>query len=89
MYAQSMDNEDRIKPESIQVNIELTGEVAEAFTRYWEESGIQNKAPAGRALIVKQLRIDGFLPEIKPQARRSQKRAVSIPRAKKAMPANA
>jgi len=52
--------------ESLQVNVELSGMTAEAFRRYRDSLGLSNNAPAGRSLIVQQLRAAGYLPSTEP-----------------------
>jgi hypothetical protein len=45
----------------IQVNTDLLGEVADAFERFREDSGVGRNAPALRALLIPRLRELGYL----------------------------
>jgi hypothetical protein len=44
------------KKERVQVNVELSGELAELFTRYQEREALKSKATAAYKLIVERLR---------------------------------
>lgn len=67
-----MEDREQQKDEWIQVNIELTGATAEAFKRYKDSMGLHNNAPAGRSLLIQQLRALGYLSACDQPADREQ-----------------
>lgn len=63
-------DEKQLAPESaasrkrIQVNTDLWDDLADAFERYRDETGLLTNAPAVRALLIPRLRELGYLPAL-------------------------
>lgn len=51
-----MSDKEKQQEEKIQVNVELVGEMAQAFIHYMKEQGLRTKASAGHKLFADGLR---------------------------------